>query len=298
MREPLLTVDGMSVSYWTAGGFVRAVQDVSFTIRRSETFGLVGESGSGKTTLAMAVLRLVQPPGEVVAGRVVLDGTDLRQLEGEELRRTRWRDISLVPQGAQNSLNPVMRVRDQVADAIVDHEGRQTSRVLRSRVAGLLAAVGLPEHVGDRFPHELSGGMQQRVCIALAVALKPKLIVADEPTSALDVVAQRLVAQTLKEAQRRLGAGMLLIGHDMGLQAQLVDRLAVMYKGHLVEVGPVGSVFKAPTHPYTRHLISSVPPLHQRSAPNQLPYDAATTGEFSVAACLRSVGPDHLAAVP
>jgi ABC-type dipeptide/oligopeptide/nickel transport system ATPase component len=298
MGEPLLAVDGMSVSYWTAAGVVRAVEDVSFTISRGETFGLVGESGSGKTTLAMAVLRLVQAPGEVVAGRVVLDGTDLYQLEAEELRRARWRDISLVPQGAQNSLNPVMRVRDQVADAIVDHEGRLASRALRSRVVELLAAVGLPEQVSDRFPHELSGGMQQRVCIALAVALKPKLIVADEPTSALDVVAQRLVAETLTEAQGRLGAGMLLIGHDMGLQAQMVDRLAVMYKGHLVEVGPAGSVFKAPAHPYTQHLISSVPPLHQRSAPNQPPYDTAKTGEFSVAACLRNVGPDHLAAVP
>jgi ABC-type dipeptide/oligopeptide/nickel transport system ATPase component len=257
----LLSVDDLTVTYAGPQGRFRAVDRVSFTIQPGEIFGLVGESGSGKTTTAMAILRLIKPPALIDSGRIVMNGLDMLQQHGESLRRLRWSTMSLIPQGAQNALNPVIRVGEQVADAISSHEAGQSRSRSRTRVAELLAMVDLPEKVARMYAHELSGGMKQRVCIAMAIALHPALIVADEPTSALDVVVQRAVAQTLKDIQARLGVAVLLIGHDMGLQAQMVDRLGVMYRGHLVEVGPVRAVFKSPLHPYTQRLIASLPSL-------------------------------------
>jgi peptide/nickel transport system ATP-binding protein len=271
MSAPLLEVRDLRVHYRTARGPVHAVDGVSFTVNRGERFGMVGESGCGKTTTAMTILRLLREPARVVGGRILLDGVDILRLGEAELRRVRWARISLVPQGAMNALNPVMRVRDQIGDAIVTHEAGVSARQLAARVDELLAAVGLPGRAADLFPHELSGGMKQRVCIAMAIALKPQLIVADEPTSALDVVVQRVVAQTLSEVVERLGASLILIGHDMGLQAQLVDRLAVMYAGRIAEIGTVREIFRAPTHPYTRMLISSLPSLRERRMPRAIP---------------------------
>src|SRR5215510_7249390 len=178
--------------------------------------------------------------------------------------KVRWRDIALIPQGAMNSLNPVMRVKDQIADAIETHEGKQPKNELRERVLNILSTVGLPSRVYELFPHELSGGMKQRVCIAMAIALNPSLIIADEPTSALDVVVQRVVAQTLLDVKERLGVSMILIGHDIGLQAQLVDRMAVMYAGNIVEIAPVKSLFEDPMHPYTQLLIASIPSIKEK----------------------------------
>lgn len=265
---PVLDVADLRVSYDLPGGRFRAVDGVSFAIRKGEVFGLVGESGSGKTTTALAVLRLLKPPALIEAGRITLADLELTALSPAELRRIRWRRMSLVPQGAMSSLNPVMRIADQIADVIEAHEGRSSRRGLQERIAELLRSVGLPERVMRRYPHELSGGMKQRVCIAMAIALGPDLIVADEPTSALDVVVQRMVAETLLEVRQRLGASLLLIGHDMGLQAQLVDRLAVMYRGRLVEVAPVADIFANPVHPYTQLLIGSVPSIaHGRARP-------------------------------
>jgi oligopeptide/dipeptide ABC transporter ATP-binding protein len=212
----------------------------------------------------MGVLRLVQPPGRIVGGQVLLNGVDLVALNEEELRQTRWRQISLIPQGAMNSLNPVMRVKDQIADGIMTHEGRQSSSALRERILQLLNMVGLPGRAYTMYPHELSGGMKQRVCIAMAIALNPSLLIADEPTSALDVVVQRVVAQTLLEVKARLNVSMILIGHDMGLQAQLVDRLAVMYAGNIVEIAPVKEAFEESLHPYTQLLIASIPSIKKR----------------------------------
>ena len=197
----VLRVEGLTVTYRGEEGSLRAVDDVSFALRHGEMLGLVGESGSGKSTTAMAILRLIKEPDRVDAGRVVLDGTDLRALRGDALRRERWRSISLVPQGAMSALNPVMRVGAQIADVIEVHErGAASTR----RIGELLDSVGLPERVVGMYPHELSGGMKQRVCIAMAIALNPDLIIADEPTSALDVVVQRVVAQTLLDVKRRL----------------------------------------------------------------------------------------------
>ena len=238
-REVVLDVRNLKVYYATPSGNVRAVDDVSFQVYDGEILGLVGESGCGKTTTAMAILRMVQPPGRIVGGEVMLDGIDLTKVQDEELRSLRWSTLALIPQGAMNSLNPVMRINQQVAEAINTHEGRQDKAKLKQRILDLFKQVGLPSRIYDMYPHELSGGMKQRVCIAMAVALHPSLIIADEPTSALDVVVQRVVGQTLLDIKEQMGVSMILIGHDMGLQAQLVDRIAVMYAGHMVEVSPV-----------------------------------------------------------
>jgi peptide/nickel transport system ATP-binding protein len=293
----VLRVDGLTVTYRGEEGSQRAVDDVSFALRHGEMLGLVGESGSGKSTTAMAILGLIKEPGRVDSGRVVLDGTDLRSLRGDALRRERWRSISLVPQGAMSALNPVMRVGDQIADVIEAHErGAASAR----RIHELLDSVDLPERVMRMYPHELSGGMKQRVCIAMAIALEPKVMVADEPTSALDVIVQRAVAETLKAVQSRLGTAVLVIGHDMALQAQLVDRIGVMCRGRLVEIGPVRAIFRSPAHPYTKLLLQAVPSLRDRdwrpAAATQILRDEAMR-LVDEGHPLAEVADDHLAAV-
>jgi peptide/nickel transport system ATP-binding protein len=263
---PVLAIRDLHVDYGTSRGTLHAVRGVDLTIERGEILGLIGESGSGKTTVAMACLRLVPPPGRSVSGHAVLEGEiDLLEVDERRLRDLRGRAVSLVPQGALNSLNPIMRVKDQIHEIIRAHGGgRLRKHALRERVHQLFALVGLPERCDRMYPHELSGGMKQRVCIAMAIALDPSLIIADEPTSALDVVVQRVVGETLLEIKRRLGVSLLVIGHDMGLMAQIADRVAVMYGGVVVEVGPAGQVLRAPKHPYTRLLIDAVPAIGRR----------------------------------
>jgi peptide/nickel transport system ATP-binding protein len=264
-RETVLQVKDLRVHYVTPEGDVIAANGVSFHIRKGELVGLAGESGCGKTTTAMAILRLVQPPGRIVGGQVILNGTtDLLSLSKHDLRGIRWREIALVPQGAMNSLNPVVRIKDQIADGIQTHEGKQPPRVLRERILELFSLVGLPSRCYSMYPHELSGGMKQRVCIAMAISLNPSLVIADEPTSALDVIVQRIVAQTLLDIRERLGVSMLVIGHDMALIAQLVDRVAVMYAGNMVEIAPVKIALTEPLHPYTQLLIESIPSIKER----------------------------------
>jgi peptide/nickel transport system ATP-binding protein len=257
----VLTVEDLRVSYQTRRDVVRAVDGLSFDVASGEVLGLAGESGSGKSTAAMAILRLVRPPGRIEQGRVMLDGDDLLTLDHRVLRRIRWRQVALIPQGSMNSLNPVMRAGDQIADAITAHESQVDRSVLRQRVATLLDSVRLERDVARRYPHQLSGGMRQRVCIAMATALDPRLLIADEPTSALDVVVQRAVAETLLDATHRLGASLIVIGHDLALQAQMVDRLGVMRRGRLVEIGRVRAMFREPVHPYTRALLAAVPSI-------------------------------------
>jgi len=206
----------------------------------------------------------VQPPGRIVGGKVLLDGIDVVALNDAELRDVRWRKMALVPQGAMNSLNPVMRINTQLGDAIVTHQPNISASELKERLLDLLNMVGLPSRIYSMYPHELSGGMKQRVCIAMAVALNPSLIIADEPTSALDVVVQRVVAQNLLDIKERLGVSMVVIGHDMGLMAQLADRIAVMYAGHMVELAPVRQIYAQPMHPYTQLLIESIPSIKER----------------------------------
>lgn len=263
-REVVMDVRNLRIHYETPKGDVIAVNGISFQVLKGEIVGLVGESGCGKTTAAMGILQLVQSPGRILSGEILINGRNMLGLSEAELRERRWRELSLIPQGAMNSLNPVMKVREQIADAITTHEGAQPKEKLKARILELFSLVGLPPRVYEQYPHELSGGMKQRACIAMAIALNPPVIIADEPTSALDVVVQRVVAQTLLDVKERLGVSMIMIGHDMGLQAQMVDRIIVMYAGNIVEVTPVLPAFYNPLHPYTQLLISSIPSIKER----------------------------------
>ena len=254
-----LTIKDLSIDFPTAKGVVHAVTKLSLDIGKGKRVGFIGESGSGKTTTALAVMQMLGAPGFVAGGEIILGSTDILALSEEEMRKARLSKVSYIPQGAMNSLNPVMRIENQIWDGITAHEGKTDLDTLQRRSTEVLASVGLPAHVGRLYPHELSGGMKQRVCIAIGVALQPELIIADEPTSALDVITQRHVMQTLTEVQAKIGAGLILIGHDMGLMAQSVDELAVLRNGALVEAGPVKQVLENPKHPYTKELISSVP---------------------------------------
>ncbi len=255
-----LVVEHLTVAYPLPSGTILGADDVSFTVRPGERLGVVGESGSGKSTTALALLRLIRPPGHVAGGRVILNGIDLRALNEEAMRAARLRVVSYIPQGAMNSLNPVKTVAAQMRDAIIDHGGTATPQAITQALAG----VDLPPGAARLYPHQLSGGMKQRVCIAIGMLLRPQLIIADEPTSALDVVTQRQVMATLGRLQKETGACLILIGHDMGLMVQFVDRLAVMYAGRLVELGTIAEVFRTPRHPYTRMLIDSVPTFENR----------------------------------
>ena len=255
----VLCLDNLSVNYDTPRGPIHAVTDVTFSVRAGERFGLVGESGSGKSSMALTIMRLLRPPGQPVSGNIWLDDVNLLALPEAKMKSLRLAQIALVAQGSMNSLNPVMRVRDQIAVGLTDHDVKLSKPDMNQRVKTLLARVGLPPQVANMYPHELSGGMKQRVVIAIAISLKPKVIIADEPTSALDVVVQRQVMETLKSVQAEIDAAVILVGHDMGLMAQFVQRVGVMYAGRLMEVSPVREIFKKPRHPYTQLLISSLP---------------------------------------
>jgi len=263
-----LVVKNLSVYYETDAGTVKAVDGVSFVLKQGERFALVGESGSGKTTLAMALMRLTRPPGHIANGNIILNGRNLTTLDDDEMRRARLSELAMVPQGAMNSLNPVMRIQNQIADGILDHldenKDSPSKQQLQETVQDLLSRVGLRPGVARLFPHELSGGMKQRVAMAIGISLQPRLIIADEPTSALDVVVQRQIMQTLGRLQEGLDASIMLVGHDMGLVAQFADTIGVMYAGKLVEVGPVDEVFGDPKHPYTKLLIQSLPSLQEK----------------------------------
>jgi ABC-type dipeptide/oligopeptide/nickel transport system ATPase component len=243
-----------------------AVDGVSLQLGHNERLGLIGESGSGKSTMALALMRLIKPPGRIDEGRIMLDGVDLLSLSEDQMRKRRLAEIALVTQGAMNSLNPVMRIRHQMVDAMYAHGLRLNGQEWDERLTSLLRSVNLRPDVADLYPHQLSGGMKQRVCIAIAISLRPRVIIADEPTSALDVIVQRRVIQTLRKVQDELGASVILIGHDMGLMAQFAQRVAVMRSGHLVEVADVREIFARPQHPYTRLLMESLPSLHERGS--------------------------------
>ncbi len=262
-----LSVRHLTVEFATRAGAARAVNDVSFDLEPGERLGLVGESGSGKTTTALSLLRLIRPPGRLVAGEILIAGQDIAAAGPEALRRMRAARIALVPQGAMNALNPVLTCAAQFEDLFAAHNAQGG----RARIAALLTSVGLDPAVADRYPHQLSGGMKQRVCIALAIALRPAVIVADEPTSALDVIVQKQVLKTLIAVQRDLGAAVVLVGHDMGLMAQFAHRIGVMYAGRLVELGPVREIFADPRHPYTRMLIDSLPGFCERGVFKGIP---------------------------
>lgn len=263
MPDTLLDVRNLIAYYMTPTAPVRAVDNVSFNVTEKEILGIAGESGCGKSTLAYSILRLLKPPGYIRGGEVLFKGSDLLKIEEEELRRIRWKHISYIPQSSMNALNPVMRIEEQIGDAVRNHE-KISKGELRKRIEDLLVSVGLSPSVAHMYPHELSGGMRQRVVIAMAMALNPELIIADEPTTALDVVVQRGILQLLRDIRSKLKASVIMITHDMAAQAQIVDRLAIMYAGKIVEIGDANDLFNDPLHPYSRALISAIPSISEK----------------------------------
>jgi peptide/nickel transport system ATP-binding protein len=263
--DDVLVVEELSVHFTMRRATVRAVDGVSFRIGRGEIVGLVGESGCGKSTLGTALLRLVPPPGAIVGGHILFDGLDLRALRPAQMRRLRGEEISLVVQDALAVLNPVTTVGEQIGEMIRDHRGARWSQI-RGQVLEMLHQVRIPrpELNVKRHAHELSGGMQQRVVIAEALILHPKMIVADEPTTALDVTVQAQILQLLKDARDTSGTSILFITHDLATVADLCDRVLVMYAGKIIEAGPVQEIFDNPRHPYTRALLAGLLPLHGR----------------------------------
>jgi peptide/nickel transport system ATP-binding protein len=261
---PLLDVQHLTVTFERARSALTAVDDLSLTMEAGETLGLVGESGSGKSVTALAILRLLQPPGHVRSGRVLFEGRDLLTLPETDMRAIRGGRISLIFQEPMTALNPTMRIGDQIAEALTSHgTGRDEAR---RRTVELLDAVRIADasrRVRD-YPHQLSGGMRQRVMIAIALACRPPLVIADEPTTALDVTIQAQVLEMLSELKARFNLALLLITHDFGVIAEMADRVAVMRGGQLLEQGPVRSVLRQPSHDYTRRLLSAVPGMGRR----------------------------------
>jgi len=263
---PLLDVRHLRTSFFIPpGGEARAVDDVSFTVEAGRTLGLVGESGCGKTMTALSILRLVSPPGRIVDGEVIFDGRDLLRLTEAQMRALRGNEIAMIFQEPMSSLNPLFTVGDQIAEAVRLHEGlgRQAAR---ARAIEMLRLVEIPEadRRVDDYPHQLSGGMRQRVMIAIALSCRPRLLIADEPTTALDVTIQAQILDLLQSLRQRFDMALLLVTHDLGIVAERTDEVAVMYAGRIVERGRVAEVFAHPLHPYTRGLIASVPKIGAR----------------------------------
>jgi peptide/nickel transport system ATP-binding protein len=264
MADAVLQIKDLHVSYYTDAGRAQALDGVSLDLYAGEKLGLVGESGSGKSTMALAMMHMIKPPGRIEGGQVIVDGTDLMALSEDDMLKARLSKITYIPQGAMNSLNPVMRIGAQMIDAIRAHDKTASKQEMEERSKHALESVDLDPSAFKMYPHELSGGMKQRVCIAIGILLEPKVIVADEPTSALDVVTQRQVMETLDKLRVQLGAAVILIGHDMGLMAQFVDKVAVLYAGQIMELSTVTEMFTDSLHPYAQALISSLPNLENK----------------------------------
>jgi peptide/nickel transport system ATP-binding protein len=265
MPEALLSVRGLATHFVTRGGTLRAVDGVDLDLAAGEVLGLVGESGCGKTVLALSLMRLVEAPGRIVAGRIAFEGADVMAMDPRGLARLRGAGMGMIFQQPRTSLDPLIRVGRQIAEPLVQHAGMTRSKAEREAVA-LLEAVGIPapESRARSYPHELSGGQAQRVMIAIALALKPKLLIADEPTTSLDVTVQAQILALLRERCRALGTALILVTHDIGVVAQLADRVAVMYAGRVVEQAGVEALFASPAHPYTQGLMQSAPVLGHR----------------------------------
>ncbi len=263
----LIEVDHLKTYFDTRGGIVRAVDDVSWKLEKGESLGLAGESGCGKTTTALSIIRLLPKNGRIVDGHIRYDGNDLATIKESELRRIRWKHISIVFQGAMNALNPVKRIHWQIGEAISIHENI-SSEEAQDRVDELLELVGINPARKKDYPHEFSGGMRQRVMIAMALACRPNIIIADEPVTALDVMIQAQILELLQELKEQLNLSMILISHDLSVIAETCDKVAIMYGGKIVEYGPAEKAFLEPQHPYTQGLIRSFPDIY---GPRELP---------------------------
>jgi len=261
MEPPILSIRNLSVSYPTTRGWVQAVRDVTIEVHRGSMVGLAGESGSGKSTLVMAATRVIGPPAIDLSGQVNIAGLDVFALSDRELRDARWKTFSFVTQSAMNALNPVMRIRDQMLDAIRAHDPQYRRGLGVQRCEEVLRIVEVPTVKLDSFPHQLSGGQRQRVVIALALVLQPQLIIMDEPTTALDVVAQREIIALIRRLQSQLGFAVLLITHDLTLLLEVADQVVVMYGGRIMESGTAAELRGRAWHPYSKALMASFPPL-------------------------------------
>jgi peptide/nickel transport system ATP-binding protein len=258
---PLLVVEDLKTYFSTGSGPVRAVDGVSFKVEHGEALGIAGESGCGKTTTALSLVRILPANAKIISGSISLMGIDLVPKSDNALRRYRWREISIVFQGAMNALNPVRRIRDQIAEPIEERLG-ETPMAARKRAGDLLELVGIPRKRGDAYPHQLSGGMRQRAMIAMALACDPAIVIGDEPTTALDVMVQAQILELLEDLRQKLGLSLILITHDLSVIAETCDRVMVMYAGRIAEEGPVDEVFRRPRHPYTQKLMAAFPNIH------------------------------------
>lgn len=261
--QPLLEVKNLKTQFFTQDGVVKAVDDVSFYIMPGETLGVVGESGSGKSMTGLSIMRLIpNPPGKIVNGEVMFEGRDVLKMSEQQVRSIRGNDIAMIFQDPMTSLNPVLTINRQISESLILHMGMNKSQA-KARAIELLNMVGIPnsEERVDQYPHQFSGGMRQRVMIAMALSCNPKLLIADEPTTALDVTIQAQILDLMKTLQSDTGAGVLMITHSMGVVAGMADRVQVMYAGHIVETGTTEEIFANPSHPYTVGLMKSIPRL-------------------------------------
>ena len=259
-QETLLEIRNLYVRYKTMKGNVKAVNDVSLKVARGEVLGLAGESGCGKTTLGLSLMKILPSNGWIESGQIIFKGRNIVDLPESEMKKIRWKEISMIFQGAMNALNPVIKVGDQVAEVLMLHEGMTKEEALEV-VRELFIQVGLEPGRVNAYPHQLSGGMKQRVVIAMALALRPSLVIADEPTTALDVTIQAQILDLLKKLQRRFGVSVIYITHDLAVLAEVANKVAIMYAGYIMEYGDVVSIFKEPIHPYTKGLIGSIPSI-------------------------------------
>jgi peptide/nickel transport system ATP-binding protein len=279
MNETILRTEGLKAFYvldvFGTQKVVKAVNDINLEIRENEVYGIAGESGCGKTTLLKALVAAIEPPLRLIGGKVYyslfVEETDVSSLSAEEKRRLRWEYVSYVPQGSMSVLNPVTKVKETYRDFIVSHVGGKTRDEAFEIAKRQIAELGLPPKILEAYPHQLSGGMRQRVTIALAALLKPRIIVCDEPTTALDVVVQRGVVQLLKDIQGSLNNTIILVTHDMGVQANIADRVGIMYAGKMVEESTTERIFGNPAHPYTKYLIDSLPKFGDKTTRGSVP---------------------------
>jgi peptide/nickel transport system ATP-binding protein len=314
--EPVLDIRDLYVEYLTDRGPVRAVEGVSFAIQPGEVFGLAGESACGKSTIAHSILRVLRPPAVITGGQILYKGSDVLKMEGSTIEGFRWAEVSMVFQSAMNSLNPVVKIEHQLTDVLMKHLGVDRSEA-RKRAEELMDVVNIDKQRLAAYPHELSGGMRQRVVIAIALALKPSLMIMDEPTTALDVVVQKDILQQINQLKKEYGFSILFITHDLSLMVEFSDRIGIMYAGQLVELAPAGKILSEPLHPYTKGLLSSFPSITGARAklsgipgapPNLLdppigcrfkPRCAEWEGlEMEKSPRLREVAPGHMVACP
>jgi len=256
-----LDVQDLRTYYSTLRGYVKAVDGISFQVQQGEALGLAGESGCGKTTTALSILRMLPSGGSIEGGHIFFKDTDLVKSSSEEIRKIRWKNISIVFQGAMNALNPVFKVGDQIAEAILTNEPDVGAKEAMERTVKLLEVVGIEADRVDNYPHEFSGGMRQRALIAMSIACNPDLLIADEPGTALDVIVQAQILRLMRELKRKLNLSMILITHDLSIIAETCEKAAIMYAGKIVEYGNIATIFKEPLHPYTKGLIGAFPSI-------------------------------------